>query len=78
MTRVPESAHYGWFTRLMFWVVRRKLGRVPTPWRVVGLHQRIAYGVATMFGVQEAAKSLEPGLKSLARIQVARLVGCPF
>ncbi|MGH9859554.1 MAG: hypothetical protein ACRD5F_05965 [Candidatus Acidiferrales bacterium] len=77
MSRVPQSAHYGWFTRLIFWgrqAQARPRANAVACRGTAPVHR----GVATMFGVQEAAKSVEPGLKSLARIQVARLVGCPF
>ena len=78
MARLPENAKYGWFARFLLWMARRRLGRVPTPWLVVALHPQVSFGLATMMMAHEKAHSVEPGLKSLARIQTARLIGCPF
>ncbi len=74
----------GWFTRLVFWLARRKLkqlsGRpvVPGPLRVMAHHRDImmAYGGFEL-GLERA--SLVPArLKSLAMIRAATLIGCPF
>ncbi len=78
MARVPDNAKYGWVARFVSRMAKRRLGRVPTPFRVAGLHPTVLFGYATMMMMQEKADTVEPGLKSLARIQTARLVGCPF
>jgi len=78
MSRLPEKPRYGWFARFVFWMVKRRLGRLTTPLRWVGLHPRVLFGFTTMMAVQEGTRSVPPGLKALARIQTARLVGCPF
>jgi len=78
MSRLPARAKYGWLARFVFWMVKRRLGRVTTPLRWVGLHPRVLFGFTTMMAMQESARTVPPGLKSLARIQTARLVGWPF
>lgn len=78
MSRLPSEARYSRFAGFMFWLVKRRLGKLATPWKWVGLHSQILFGFAAMMQAQQSAKSVEPGLKSLARIQTARLVGCPF
>ena len=78
MARLPEAPQYGWFAKFMFWVTRRKLGRLPTPSLVVGIHPGVYFGFNMMMLAQQAAGTVEPGLKGLARVQTARLIGCPF
>lgn len=78
MSRLPANPQYGWLARLVFWLSKRRLGKVPTPQRWVGLHPRILFPWALMMAAQESANTVAPGLKALARIQTARLVGCPF
>jgi hypothetical protein len=78
MSRLPENAEYGWLARLVFWMMKRGLGRVTTPARWVALHPKVLFPWTLMMAAQEKTPLLEPGLKRLARIETARLVGCPF
>jgi hypothetical protein len=78
MSRLPESAKYGWLARVVFWMMKRSLGRVTTPARWVGLHPRVLLPWTIMMAAQQGTRLVAPGLKSLARIETARLVGCPF
>lgn len=78
MARLPANPKYGWFAKLLFWLGRRQLGRMLTPWRVSGLHPGIFFGTTVMILTQQAAKTVDPVVKSLARVQTARLIGCPF
>jgi len=41
-------------------------------------HPRLLWALAEMEQGQQAAKSLDAALKSLAEVKVATLIGCPF
>jgi alkylhydroperoxidase family enzyme len=79
-----EPAEAGWFTRLVFWFVRRKIGkltgkdRLLEPVKVAAHHPRLLRAMGQMEGGLEAARSLPAGLKRLATLQAALLIGCPF
>ena len=72
----PERA--GLFVRFVYWMVRRKLGRVVLPIKVAAHHPRLLRSVGEMESGQMAARSVDAGLKSLASVKVAALIGCPF
>ena len=74
----------GWFTRLAFWMARRKLKQITgraalvAPVKVTAHHPRLLMAMGQMEAGQEAAKSVPPILKSLALIHAATLIGCPY
>jgi hypothetical protein len=72
----PERA--GWFVRFVYWMVRRKLGRVVLPIKIAAHHPRLLRAVGEMESGQMAAQSVDASLKSLASVKVATLIGCPF
>ena len=73
-----EASRAGLFTRLAYWMTRRKLGRVIEPIKIHAHHPRLLRAVGAMEMGQEAARSVDPVLKILAEIKVATLIGCPF
>ena len=79
-----EPHEAGWFTRLVYWVVRRKMGkltgekRLIEPIKVTAHHPRLLRAMGQMEMGQEAARSVPDHLKSLASIKAATLIGCPF
>lgn len=73
-----QAAKPGWFARLVFWVTRRKLGRVPGPVRVLTANPGLLAGVGAFETALEKADRAPARAKSLAQLQTARLVGCPF
>ena len=79
-----EPHEAGWFTRLVYWLVRRKVGqltgtrRLVEPIKVTAHHPRLLKALGQMETGQEAANSVPAGLKALATLKVATLVGCPF
>jgi 4-carboxymuconolactone decarboxylase len=79
-----EPHEAGWFTRLVYWVVRRKIGkltgqnRLIEPVKVTAHHPRLLKAMGQMEMGQEAARSVPDRLKSLASIKAATLIGCPF
>lgn len=78
LTRIPVSPARGLFARLVFWILRRKLGSVPTSIQVVAGHADVFQGQILMERSQLKASSLSPALKDLVQLRAATLVGCPF
>lgn len=64
--------------RIVFFMCRRRLGRVITPLRVKAHHPRLLRGYTHMELAQQAACSVPLSLKSLVDVYVAKLIGCPF
>jgi 4-carboxymuconolactone decarboxylase len=79
-----EPHEAGWFTRLVYWFVRRSVGkmtgssRLVEPVKVTAHHPRLLKATGQMEMGQAAADSVRAPLKALAGIKVATLVGCPF
>ena len=79
-----EPAEAGWFTRLVYWFVRRKFGkltgkdRLIEPVKVAAHHPRLLRAMGQMEGGLEAARSVPAKLERLASLQAAMLIGCPF
>src|SRR5262249_10237496 len=78
-----EPAEAGWLTRLVYWFVRRKFGkltgknRLIEPVKVAAHHPRLLRAIGQMEGGLEAARSVSAELKLLASLQSAMLIGCP-
>ena len=72
----PERA--GLFVRFVYWMVRRKIGRVVLPIKIAAHHPRLLRSLGEMEAGQMAATSVDATLKSLASVKVAMLIGCPF
>ncbi len=68
----------GLFTRVIYSLVKRKLGRVVMPVQIVAHHSRILWGYAQMEQSFVSSDLVDTGLKDLAQLRVATLVGCPF
>ena len=79
-----EPVDAGWLTRLVYWFVRRKFGkltgkkRLIEPVKVAAHHPRLLRAIGQMEGGLEAARSVPAELKRLASLQAAMLIGCPF
>jgi len=72
----PERA--GWFVRFVYWMVRRKIGRVVMPVTITAHHPRLLRAYGEMENGQIASHSVDSALKSLASLKVATEIGCPF
>jgi 4-carboxymuconolactone decarboxylase len=79
-----EPHEAGWLTRLIYWMVKRKIGKLTGQQRLVesvkiaAHHPRLLKALGQMEMGQEAARSVPAALKSLASIKAATLVGCPY
>jgi len=80
MARIPgvETRDAGLFVRFVYWMVRRKIGRVIQPIRITAHHPRLLRAVGQMEMGQEAAKSVDAALKALVSVKTAMLIDCPF
>jgi hypothetical protein len=66
------------FTRIIFFLTKRRLGMVPVPARIMALQPPLLRGGAFMEQAQEAATIVPIRLKKLAQMLTASRVGCPF
>lgn len=73
-----ESKEAGWCVRLFYAMVRRQFHRVMLPVKVTAHHPRLLRAMGAMEQGQAAANAVEPGLKALASIKTAMMIGCPF
>ena len=65
-------------TRFLYWMCRRKLGRVVLPFKITAHHPRLLLANSQMEMGQQAAHSVDAKLKALAEIKAALMIGCPF
>ena len=68
----------GLFTRMLYALTKRKLGRVVMPVQVTAHHPRILWGYGQMEQSLLGSHQVEETLKELATLRVSTLVGCPF
>jgi hypothetical protein len=79
-----EPREANWFTRILYRLVRRKMGKLTgreslvEPIKITAHHPRLLWAMGQMEMGQEAARSVSNPLKDLASLKVATLVGCPF
>ncbi len=79
-----EPAQAGWFTRLVYWFVRRKFrkltgkDRLIEPVKIAAHHPRLFRAIGQMESGLGAARSVPEKLKLLASLHSAVLIGCPF
>ncbi len=80
MARIPgvEPKEAGLFTRIAYFMTKRRLGRVIMPIKINAHHPRLLRALAHMELGQEAAKTVSAQLKALAQVKVAMMIGCPF
>jgi hypothetical protein len=65
-------------TRLVFWFVKRKLGRVPLSARIRARDPKLLELAEKMSAHNAKPGAVSPKLKELAQLKVAAMVGCPF
>ena len=79
-----EPHEAGWATRIIYWLVRRKIAkltgqeRVVEPVKITAHHPRLLRAMGQMEMGQDAARSVRPELKTLASIKAAMVIGCPY
>jgi hypothetical protein len=84
MARIPGApANQGGplrrlFVGFVYFLTRRRLGRVIMPVQVTAHHPKIFWGYVQMEQSQMGSHRVDHKLKGLAELRVATLVGCPF
>lgn len=73
-----EPGEAGPMLKFIYWMVRRKLGRMIGPIKVQAHHFRLLRATSSMELGQEAARRVPKDLKTLGSIKIAQMVGCPF
>jgi hypothetical protein len=68
----------GLLTRIVYGLTKRKLGHVVAPVQVMAHHTRILWGYGQMEQSLAGSSLVDAGLKHIAEVRVATLVGCPF
>jgi len=80
MARIPgiEPQQASLFTRFVYWMTKRKIGRVIVPVKITAHQPRLLRGSGEMEMAQMKMQSVPGTLKELASIKTAMLIGCPF
>jgi hypothetical protein len=78
MSRIEPPAKRSLVARIIHVLVRRKLGRVPTPIQVMAHHGGVLMAYARMEQAQLKADRVPRGLKLLAQVRTSTLIGCPY
>ena len=73
-----QSFFHGLFTRLVYSLTKRKIGRVVMPAQIVAHHGKLLWGYGQMERSILGSHLVEEPLKDIAQLRVATLVGCPF
>jgi hypothetical protein len=68
----------GLFTRIIYGMVKHKVGRVVVPAKIAALHGKILWGYGQMEQSLLSSRLVDSRLKNLGQLRVATLVGCPF
>ena len=68
----------GLFTRIIYALTKRKVGRVVMPVKIAAHHAKLLWGYGQMEQSLLSSRLVEAALKDLAQLRVATLVGCPF
>lgn len=68
----------GLFTRIVYSLTKRKVGRVVLPVQIVAHHRKLLWGYGQMEQSLLGSRLVDTSLKDLADLRVATLVGCPF
>lgn len=68
----------GLFVRLVYFMTKRKIGRVVTPVKITVHHPRLLRAYGHMEMGREAATTVPLQRKRLAQVKVAMPIGCPF
>ena len=80
MARIPgvEKAKAGWWTRIVYGMVRKRLGKVPEPLEIAAHHPWMFRGVGAFEYMLAHAKLVDAKLTALAGLKASSLVGCPW
>jgi hypothetical protein len=77
MTRIEPARKRGLIVRIIHWLMKRKLGKVPTPARIAAHRARIFKVQVKMELAFLNSGAVPARVKLLAQIRTGTLVGCP-
>ncbi len=73
-----QGLFHGLFTRIIYSMTKRKVGRVVMPVKIAAHHPKLLWGYGQMEQSLLSSRLVDAALKDLAQLRVAALVGCPF
>ena len=76
--RGVEAGEANPLTRFLYWMTKRKLGRVIEAVKITAHQPRLLLASGQMEMGQQAVRSVDLKLKALAEIKAAVMIGCPF
>jgi hypothetical protein len=77
-TKGVQDHEAGFFTRLIFWLAKRRLGHVPLSTRIRANDPKLLALAELMGSYTSARATVSPKLKELVQLKVAAMVGCPL
>jgi len=77
-TQGVQDGEAGLRIRIIFWLLKRYLGHVPTGARIRARDPKLLELAVKMDAYTARRGKVSPKLKELAQIKVATMVGCPF
>ncbi|HET9517570.1 MAG TPA: carboxymuconolactone decarboxylase family protein [Actinoplanes sp.] len=77
-TRIPPAEITGVKGTLIKWMIRKKLGKVPTAVGVYWHHRKVLFATFGLGSKVQQWDACDDGLKSYAHMAVASLVGCTW
>jgi hypothetical protein len=78
MARIPDAKPRGLIIRLIYFLTRKKVGKVVGPVKVMAHNPRILVGYGLMEQQLAKANRAPAALKLLVSIRTSTLLGCPF
>jgi hypothetical protein len=73
-----EKQEAGFFTKLVFWRIKRRQGHLPLTSRIRANDPKLLVLAELMNKYTAEHRLVSPKLKDLAQLKVAMMVGCPF
>jgi hypothetical protein len=73
-----QGLFHSLFTRVIYALTKRKMGRVVMPVKIAAHHPKLLWGYGQMEQSLLSSHLVDAALKDLAQLRVATLVGCPF
>jgi hypothetical protein len=73
-----EPKQAPWHVRLIYWLMKRRLGQVPEGTKILAYDPRLLRQYTRMNIYSESEGALPKRLRRLAMLKTAMLVGCPF
>lgn len=75
----PSTYRYRWYVRLLFWLQRRRYGRLLEPSRLWGRSPRVFAALSLLFAALNRSSSpIDPTLRALVSVRVSQINWCRF